>query len=61
MTVIKQLKDSLTPAEKKIIAENEKLYLKGKGANWREAKLALAAKGRFFKSVKAAKKYIESL
>lgn len=36
--IIEQIESSLTPAEEKIIAEGERLYLKRKGINWRKVK-----------------------
>lgn len=36
--IIEQVEGSFTPQEKKIIAEGEKQYLKGKGVNWRRIK-----------------------
>ncbi len=36
--IVEQIESSLTPAEEKIVAEGERQYLKGKGANWRKIK-----------------------
>ena len=36
--IVEQIESSLTPAEEKIVAEGEKLYLKRKGTNWRKVK-----------------------
>ena len=36
--IVEQVESSLTPKEEKIIAEGERQYLKGKGANWRKVK-----------------------
>ncbi|MFH0762669.1 MAG: hypothetical protein V1925_02135 [Candidatus Omnitrophota bacterium] len=36
--LIEQIENSLAPAEEKIVAEGERLYLKRKGANWRKVK-----------------------
>ena len=36
--IIEQVESSLTAAEEKIVAEGERHYLKGKGANWRKIK-----------------------
>lgn len=36
--IVEQIESSLTPGEEKIVAEGERQYLKGKGANWRKVK-----------------------
>lgn len=36
--IVEQIESSLTPGEKKIIAEGERQYLKGRGINWRKVK-----------------------
>lgn len=36
--ILEQIESSLTPAEEKIVAEGEKLYMKRKGTNWRRVK-----------------------
>lgn len=36
--IIEQIESSLSPAEEKIVAEGERLYLKRKGTNWRKVK-----------------------
>ncbi len=36
--IVEQIENSLTPAEEKIVAEGERLYLKRKGTNWRRVK-----------------------
>ena len=36
--ILEQIESSLTPAEEKIVAAGEKLYLKRKGTNWRRVK-----------------------
>ena len=36
--IVEQIENSLTPAEEKIVAQNERQYHKGKGVNWRKVK-----------------------
>ena len=36
--IVEQIESSLTPEEEKVVAEGERQYLKGKGANWRKIK-----------------------
>jgi len=36
--IIEQIESSLNPQEEKIVAQGERQYLKGKGANWRKVK-----------------------
>lgn len=36
--ILEQIEGSLTPEEEKVVAEGERQYLKGRGANWRKIK-----------------------
>ena len=36
--IVEQVENSLAPAEEKIVAKGERLYLKRKGTNWRKVK-----------------------
>ena len=38
--IVEQIESSLSPAEEKIVAAGERLYLKKKGAGWRKVKRA---------------------